>query len=161
MTEKRDEASLELFYSRDEESRFETHGTEAEARRCAEEILDTCQEEASDNGWPEGTGDIEWGRLIPLGECVASNERESYRSDFDYLIDYNLKDLADPDAALRSTLESVTRERDAAVKRIAELELAAGHAMELHERWCNCDIEELSNAMTALDQVLHEEPSGA
>ena len=44
-------------------------------------------------------------------------------------------------------------------KRIAELELSAGHAMELHERWCNCDVEELSNAMTVLDQVLHEEPS--
>ena len=60
-----------------------------------------------------------------------------------------------------SALESVTRERDAAVRRMGELELAAGHAMELHERWCNCDIEELSNAMTVLDQVLHEESSDA
>lgn len=86
------------FYSRDEEGRFETHETEAAARRDAEEILDNCQEQASDSGWPEGTGDIEWGRLVPLGECVASNKRESDRSDFDYLVDYNLKDLADPTA---------------------------------------------------------------
>jgi hypothetical protein len=87
-----------IFYSRDEEGRFETHATEAAARRDAEEILDNCQEQASDSGWPEGIGDIEWGRLVPLGECVASNKRESDRSDFDYLVDYNLKDLADPTA---------------------------------------------------------------
>lgn len=118
MTERRDE-----YYSRDEEGRFETHETEAAARRDAEEILGNCQEEASDNGWPEGTGDVEWGRLVPLGECVASNERESDRSDFDYLIDYNIKDLPDPIEALRSALESVTRERDEAVRRVGELEV--------------------------------------
>lgn len=108
----------EQFYSRDEEGNFETHKTEAEARRDAEEILENCQEAASDDGWPEGTCYIEWGRLVPLGECVASNERESDRSDFDYLVDYNLKDLPDPTAALESVLE-------AAQRRITELEKAA------------------------------------
>ena len=99
----------DLYYTRDEEGQFETHETEAAARCNAEEILDMCHEDSSSSGWPAGTGNIEWGRLIPLGECVASNERESDNPEFDYLIDYNLQDLADPTAAPQGELEAAQK----------------------------------------------------
>jgi uncharacterized protein YPO0396 len=136
------------FYARDEDGRFETHSTETAARRNAGEMLDNCQENASDSGWPEGTGGIEWGRLVPLGECIASNERESDNPEFDYMIDYNLKDLPDPVAALQRDLE-------AAQMRVAELEVAVRKVVD-NIPGCKCQSVEFDMCAHDLESLLTE-----
>jgi hypothetical protein len=101
----------DIFYHRGPDGEFETYEIEEDARNEAEALLEQLQDEAIDNGWHENMGDLEWGRLIPLCECVQGPERPSDNPDFAYICDYSLKDLPDPYAALQ--------------KRVAELETAA------------------------------------
>ena len=82
------------FYSYDPELGFEVHDTEADARSEAEATLEHYADQAPE-GWHENVSDIEWGRMIPLGECVQINTREAKEgSGFDCMCDYTLKPLA-------------------------------------------------------------------
>jgi len=155
-----------LYYSRDEEGQFETHETEAAARHDAEVILGNCQEEACDRGWPEGTCDIEWGRLVPLGECVANNERESSNLDFDYMADYNLKDLPDPIAALQIDLEAAQR-RVAELANAAKLLCSVIHENAAEVQWPQVGMVEavahdaIADELMALESLLTEKRDDA
>lgn len=54
---------------------IEWHDTEESARTAAEQALAYCREEARDEGWPDWTDSIRWGKT--LGEAVEVNRQEN------------------------------------------------------------------------------------
>jgi hypothetical protein len=83
-----------LYYSIDDEGHIEVFNDEAGARNDAEQAIEDCLD--LDSGWSEGTEHIEYGIMITLGEAKQTNLRESEDSNFDYVCEYILDDLAAP-----------------------------------------------------------------
>ena len=62
---------MDRFYCVDEDGQLQEFDTEKEAREYAEGSLEYCRD-ASVDGWPEMTECIEYGRLVPIATCVAT-----------------------------------------------------------------------------------------
>lgn len=82
---------------------FTLFDTEAEARRAAEMALDKCEEISADDGWPEDTGGICWGKLcgqavvverIPWADHLRAEGQEVEEDDqyFDEYVSYKLRE---------------------------------------------------------------------
>lgn len=86
------------FFSYNDETGFELHVTEEEAKAAAAEELKACADEAvGEDGWPEWTESICWGEVKQSAK--ETNRRPSEPEDgvgfWDYICDYEILDLGE------------------------------------------------------------------
>lgn len=140
---------MDRYYSYDPEEGFDEHATSEAAECAACRALGGFRGDADEDGWPSGVADIHWGRLLPLGMSAGTEGTDEYGEPW---IDYHLSTQPDELAHLRTErdtlrdrvndehnalalidklhadLAEVTRERDEALARVAELE---AHELEV------------------------------
>lgn len=88
------------FFAYDPECGFETFRTEAEAKKYAQDSIDSCREEASE-GWPELVNNICWGVVLgATREVELPDEYNGCNGLAGYMtpVDYVLTDAAQPPA---------------------------------------------------------------
>lgn len=92
---------------------FTLHKTPEDARAKAEEALDYCRDAASDDGWPEETSWICWGRVEQQVTLIHSEPDTSGR--FDAIEDYGFiadaKPLEEGQASVVKLTVGIDRER--------------------------------------------------
>lgn len=86
------ESQPQVWFSHDEQGDFQYHATAEEARAEAEKALGYCEDCAGDpdQGWPENTGQVCWGRVMQRAECI-SREPAPEGSRFNETAEYALE----------------------------------------------------------------------
>jgi len=83
---------MKLYFSHDPEDGFELHDTEAEARKRADAIMESCSDYAADDGWPDNMGEVCWGEVRQVAYETRRWEAEE-GSGFDYMAEWELAEV--------------------------------------------------------------------